>query len=267
MSEKKNFSLLREGEPNVWVFRLLICVLLAGLCGTLYATYLTWPKAIRGEDPDTIEELAAEIRGQEAALKVVNDKFDLLFSQVQEGKTEVLGELDEAKQKQSLLQSDLELARGNLEAMQQRGPKELDVLLMVFLLGALGGFLRAGASLVKYVGNGKLSQRWFLYYYVLPIAGALTAPIIYLLFRSGMLASNQSGSSGTEHLNLISIYGFAALTGLYSKNATDKLEEVFNTFLVVKDKDGDHLGNGESTPGGEGVADEGGKNPEGKGKS
>src|SRR5262249_11389560 len=101
------------------------------------------------------------------------------------------------------------------------GPTEQAVLWMVILMGALGGFLRLSSSMGNYVGNRQLLRSWFIYYILMPFQGAALAPLIYLLLRVGVLnpAITTTGGRATEGLNLIGIYGFAALTGLFSKQA------------------------------------------------
>jgi hypothetical protein len=57
------------------------------------------------------------------------------------------------------------------------------------------------------------------------LARGILAPIIYMLLRVGILrpTTNATGGSSIANLNLIAIYVFAALTGLLSKVASDKL--------------------------------------------
>jgi hypothetical protein len=120
-------------------------------------------------------------------------------------------------------------------------PTEEAVLFMVILLGALGGFLHLASSMANYVGNRQLLRSWVVYYFLIPFQGAALAPIVYLLLRVGVLnpANTQPGSaSPTASLNLIGIYAFAALTGLFSKQAIEMLAEVFSTiFKRVNAKD------------------------------
>ena len=120
-------------------------------------------------------------------------------------------------------------------------PTEESVLFMVILLGALGGFLHLASSMANYVGNRQLLRSWVVYYFLIPFQGSALAPIVYLLLRVGVLnpANTQPGSaSPTASLNLIGIYAFAALTGLFSKQAIEMLAEVFATiFKRVNAKD------------------------------
>lgn len=117
---------------------------------------------------------------------------------------------------------------------------EQAVLWMVILLGALGGFLYLASSMGTYVGNRQLLRSWIVYYILIPFQGAALAPLIYLLLRVGVLNPANPTSSGRpmESLNLMGIYAFAALTGLFSKQAIEMLADVFATiFKKVSAKD------------------------------
>ena len=119
-------------------------------------------------------------------------------------------------------------------------PTEGDVLYMVMLLGALGGFLRLASSLANYIGNRQLLKSWIIYYFLTPIQGAALAPVVYLLLRVGVLnPATTAGSPGpADSLNLMGIYAFAALTGLFSKQAIEMLADVFSTiFKKAETKD------------------------------
>jgi uncharacterized membrane protein len=121
------------------------------------------------------------------------------------------------------------------------GPQasEADVLRMVILMGALGGMLHWTSSFAKFVGNRQLLRSWIPYYILMPFEGASLAPLVYLLLRVGVLApAVQTGSQGPVGLNLFGLYGFAGLTGLFSKQAIDMLADVFKIiFKKIQAKD------------------------------
>ena len=108
---------------------------------------------------------------------------------------------------------------------------EQAVLWMVILMGALGGFLHVASSMANFVGARQLLKSWIIYYLLIPFQGAALAPVIYLLLRVGVLNPANSTDIGapTGSLNLIGIYAFAALTGLFSKKAIEMLAAVFET--------------------------------------
>jgi hypothetical protein len=108
------------------------------------------------------------------------------------------------------------------------------VLTMVILLGALGGSLHLVSSLAKFIGNRQLKRSWLPYYLAMPFTGAGLAPVVYMLLRVGLITpsgTSTTGGAGFANLNLMAIYAFAVMTGLFSRVALDKLGEVFGTIF------------------------------------
>lgn len=122
-------------------------------------------------------------------------------------------------------------------------PTEQAVIQMIVLFGTLGGFIHYIGSLAKYVGNRRLVRSWILYYFLTPLQGAALAPLVYLLLRVGVLSTGTTnGLSSTEHLNLLGLYAFAGLTGLFAKLATEKLGELFaSIFKTDRSSERDRL--------------------------
>jgi hypothetical protein len=90
----------------------------------------------------------------------------------------------------------------------------------------LGSYIHAATSFADYVGNRKLASSWLWWYLLRPFIGVSLALIFYFVVRAGFL----TGGSGDN----VSPYGVAtlgALAGMFSKQATDKLEEVFTTIF------------------------------------
>ena len=115
---------------------------------------------------------------------------------------------------------------------------ERQILGMIILMGALGGCLHWTSSLAMFVGNGQLLRRWVPYYLIMPFEGAALAPIIYLLLRTGVLATPSGNGGATTQLNLVSLYAFAGLTGLFAKQAIEMLADVFTViFKKIQAKD------------------------------
>jgi len=138
-----------------------------------------------------------------------------------------------------------------VKAIRKGGATETSVLLMVLLLGGLGGSLHFLRSLVTFVGTRRLKRSWLLYYLSTPFSGAGLAPIVYMMLRVGLI--NPSGTSvngsAVTNVNLIAIYAFAILTGLFARTAMDKMGEVFKTLFSTQHEPGDKAGS-ERPPGG-----------------
>lgn len=100
---------------------------------------------------------------------------------------------------------------------------DLRLILIAILSGVLGAFIHAATSFADYLGNRKLKRSWAAWYLLRPFIGMALALLFYFLIRGGFLAPGAAGGA-------ISPYGIAAiggLAGMFSKNASDKLEQVF----------------------------------------
>jgi len=114
---------------------------------------------------------------------------------------------------------------------------ESQVLRMVVLMGAMGGAIHWMSSLVNFIGNGNLLRRWIPYYVLAPFQGAALAMLVYLLLRVGVLAPPQNAGPA-QSLNLLGLYAFAGLTGLFAKQAIEMLRDVFAViFKKIEAKD------------------------------
>ncbi len=109
------------------------------------------------------------------------------------------------------------------------------LILLVLCIGALGSFVHSATSFTSYVGNRRLQHSWAAWYALRPLIGAALALICYFALRGGLLA-------GTTTAQQVSVFGTAAvagLTGMFSKQAADKLREVFDTLFRTASGQGD----------------------------
>jgi hypothetical protein len=106
----------------------------------------------------------------------------------------------------------------------------LDVVLFVIVAstGALGGLLHTIRSLSWYLGNRSLRWSWVPFYMMLPLVGASGATVFYLVFRAGLF----SPSTTTTQVNPFGFAAIAALVGLFSEQAMEKLRDVFGSLLA-----------------------------------
>lgn len=87
------------------------------------------------------------------------------------------------------------------------------LLLLVMVAGMLGSFIHGATSLADYVGNNRFSRRWTWFYILRPVIGMALALVFYFVIRGGFLTTN------------------VGATDMFSKQATDKLSEVFTTLF------------------------------------
>ena len=109
------------------------------------------------------------------------------------------------------------------------------LFIMVAAAGALGSLIHTLTSFVDYVGNRRLGWSWVWWLLLRTPIGMALALMLYLVLRGGLFSpSLPSGGSGASAANALNPYGFAAvaaMTGMFSKQATDKLREIFDTLF------------------------------------
>ena len=109
---------------------------------------------------------------------------------------------------------------------------EVRLFCLVIIAGFLGSFIHVAVSVADYVGNRRLVSSWIYWYLLRLPVGSSLAVIVYLLIRGGILTGNTSGTD----LQPFGIVGISALAGLFSKQAMDKLREVFETLFQPKEE-------------------------------
>jgi hypothetical protein len=114
-------------------------------------------------------------------------------------------------------------------------PPEIRLMFVAAVAGALGSYVHLATSFADYAGNEKLTVNWGWWYVVRPFVGMALAEVVYFALRGGLLNS-AAGDSATSAISPYGVATTAALTGLFSKQATDKLREVFETLFRTQEK-------------------------------
>jgi hypothetical protein len=96
------------------------------------------------------------------------------------------------------------------------------------LAGEIGAMLHGLRSLSRYVGERYLFRSWIAYYALLPVVGALISTIVYLVLRAGFLP----GATGASQPDPYGVAAIGALMGLFSAQAAEKLQAVFETLFT-----------------------------------
>jgi hypothetical protein len=115
--------------------------------------------------------------------------------------------------------------------------KEVLLILIVIIAGGLGSFIHGATSLVSYIGNRKIVKSWAWWYILRPFIGSALALIFYFVIRGGFF----SISAGVEAISHFGIAATAGLVGMFSKEAIDKLRELFVTLFRPIDQRIDKL--------------------------
>jgi hypothetical protein len=119
------------------------------------------------------------------------------------------------------------------------------LILLVIVAGILGSFVHGATSLADFIGNNKFNKTWTWFYLLRPPIGMALALVFYFVIRGGFLTT----SGGAKDINPYGIAALAGLVGMFSKQATDKLSEVFSTLFRSAAGEGDDKRSGSLNPG------------------
>lgn len=101
------------------------------------------------------------------------------------------------------------------------------LLLLVIVVGMLGAFVHGATSLADYLGNNAFNKNWTWFYLLRPAIGMALALVFYFAIRGGFLST----TGGAKDINPYGIAALAGMVGMFSKQATDKLGEIFSTLF------------------------------------
>jgi hypothetical protein len=106
--------------------------------------------------------------------------------------------------------------------------RDQQFFVIVALAGVIGAVLHGLRSLSRYIGERYLFRSWIPYYILLPLVGGILATIVYLVLRAGLLP----GAATSSQPDPYGITAIAALVGLFSAQAAEKLKAVFETLFT-----------------------------------
>lgn len=102
---------------------------------------------------------------------------------------------------------------------------DLAAFCVVAAASAMGSMVHAVMSFTTYVGNQQFRASWVPWYLLRAPLGISLALVLYAAVRAGFVVAGPS-TSGTTMPWAAALGG---MTGLFAKQASDKLEEIFDT--------------------------------------
>ena len=109
------------------------------------------------------------------------------------------------------------------------------LLLLVVLVSGIGSYVHVTVSFSDFAGNRQLVTSWVWWYVLRVFVGSSLAVVFYFALRGGFFSS----ASDSSQVNVYGIAALAGLVGLFSKQATDKLREIFDTAFRTQEGYGD----------------------------
>ena len=153
---------------------------------------------------------------------------DSLLEQLEADLDKARQELDEARRRLSDATSPTVGTR-----LVRQFNREIDLLCLVLLAGALGSFLHMAQSFSDFAGNRRLKASWVWWYCFLPFVGGGLALVFYAALRGGLMTVGSTPTVKSADLNPYGLVAAAAFAGMFSKAATKKLGEVFDTVFQL----------------------------------
>ena len=167
-----------------------------------------------------LQESSPEVRFGGVAGKIVSvEKLALTVTTPMHAEGQVDVGVKVGKEKEATL------SKGFTYVCPERTQNKL--LLLVVLAGALGSVLHAGRSLFTFVGNRNLRVSWLWMYYLLPLNGAVVGILFFLVMLAGLF----SVQGNTAQTFLLTI-GVAAIVGMFSQQAVEKLKQISEAILT-----------------------------------
>ena len=108
---------------------------------------------------------------------------------------------------------------------------ETRYLLIAAFAGALGSYIHLATSFADFLGNRRFMKSWGWWYALRPFIGTALALTMYFAVRGGLIA----GSAGAENLSPYGVAAICGLAGMFSKQAADKLRQVFENLFQTTD--------------------------------
>lgn len=108
----------------------------------------------------------------------------------------------------------------------------LRMLLLVLLSGALGSYIHVATSFSYHIARRDFEPHWYWWYWMrLPIGAALA--LVFIMIIEGGLFVAPAGNSDSTPITTI---GIAALIGLFSRHALEKLRDIFDVVFNPREK-------------------------------
>lgn len=116
------------------------------------------------------------------------------------------------------------------------GNPEVRLLVIVMLAGAVGSAIHAAKVFATRIGLNNFEASWLWWYLLRFPTGVGMALLVYLVIRGGLFAGSFADrEAAVNAVNPFGLAALAALTGMFSRQATDKLEEIFEGIFRTAD--------------------------------
>lgn len=209
-----------EPPPLIGIILLVLPILLAI---TLVGVWPSTPSVDSAAIDDAKVQVSVLEERRQAALDAFqaasNDKAkEKAYNEAHKAYAEKISELQELENP---------VAGSTIQWFGKWGP-ESRLIIIVLIAGAIGSSIQAAKSFAKYAGTKAYKHSWNWWYFLRFPVGMGLALLVYLVIRGGLFAGSfADGQTATQVANPFGFAGLAALSGMFARRASDKLEEIF----------------------------------------
>ena len=110
---------------------------------------------------------------------------------------------------------------------------EMRNLLVTIFAAGVGSMITTILGYLKHASERRDFMLSFVpWYFARPLIGVLLGVVFYFVLKGGLLVT--VGATDASSINVYGLGGLAALVGLFSKNAVEKLRDVFGTLFTTE---------------------------------
>ncbi len=110
----------------------------------------------------------------------------------------------------------------------------LRMLMLVLLAGGLGSYIHVATSFSYHIAKRDFEPHWYWWYWMRIPIGAILALITIMITDGGLFVAPAANNDATP----ITTIGIAALIGLFSRQAVEKLRDIFDVVFNPREKKG-----------------------------
>jgi hypothetical protein len=111
----------------------------------------------------------------------------------------------------------------------------LRMLVLVLLAGGLGSYIHVATSFSYHIAKGDFKPHWYWWYWMRIPIGATLALVTIMIIQGKLFVPPTANNDATPFTTI----GIAALIGLFSRHAVDKLRDIFDVVFNPREKKDD----------------------------
>jgi hypothetical protein len=229
------------GGLKHWVLGVLLLIVPFVLFVALIAI---WPVRVASDAVDFEEAVRSEVQAETAvaaakvalAAKPQDAAAKASLEKAEKSRLEAIEQKALAEKRLKTAGSTAATVGGWLDRILGPSP-EIRLLLLVMISAAIGSSVQAAKSYAAFTGRNEYNPNWNWWYFLRFPSGIGIALLMYFVIRGGfMVGSIADQSVAGSVVNPFGVAALSALAGMFARQASDKLEELFGNLFRTDQK-------------------------------